>query len=120
MKVYITNESGHNFDKALKCLFKDTAFEIVYITHGTVHVFSTERVLDELKKKLLDYNPALDYIVLSGSSFINVMVSMLAINSTKQHVKNRVINLLVYNSKTKKYIPREFSIDTLKGDITLP
>ena len=116
MKFYVVNQGGHNFKKALHNVSDD---EIVYLTHGTVNIFSTIRVMEGMEKKLLDYSPTVDYIVLSGSSFLNVMAIMLATNHKEQNMKTRTVRLLIYHSKKRNYIPRDFTIDNLKGDITV-
>lgn len=97
-KVYVVNYAGHNVEKAKKY------GKITMLTFGRVDYFNTDRLLSETAIIMKDLEIG-DFILLSGSPMINVLVSMLVLS------KFRKINLLVYNAKSQDYQVRTISLD---------
>jgi len=100
-KVFIVNDSGHDFSQAQEF------GELKTLTKGSVAVFSTDRttsfIKEELKRSSSD-----DYILLSGNSVLSIIAFNIMLDLHKK------VNLLIYNFEIKKYIEREFTFDSFK------
>jgi len=62
-KVFVLNNTGHDFSDA------ERFGKLIFVTIGNVSVFNTQRLYIEVKDFLVkhNYNPEVDYILLSGS-----------------------------------------------------
>jgi len=93
-KVYIVNKSGHDFSQA------EVYGELIILTQGTVNVFATDRLRDELRNKLKDSQEG-DYLLLSGSGVLCALATLIMI---ELHGK---VKWLLYNFKSHEYVVRE-------------
>lgn len=96
-RVYVLNFGGHN----LKAAYDEFGSDVVYLTEGSINVFSIDRLTYELKRKLQDFRPE-DYILVSGSP----VIAMVATAVLKEK-GIRKINVLIYHASAKRYLPRE-------------
>jgi regulatory protein YycH of two-component signal transduction system YycFG len=105
-KVYIANSKVHYMD-GLEIL-KKQGYEIVTVTEGDIDIFHTDRLKYNIEQ-ILDSNPVNrdDYVLLSGSNIINVLLSIEIIKRTG------VLNVMLFGAKDKQYHKRE-KVDTLK------
>jgi hypothetical protein len=93
--VYVVNKGGH--DVTLAERFGDLEF----LTEDKVNIFSTDRLIAEIKEKLKSFNPETDYLLLSGAILINILAIRILLNNGYKS-----INVLIYNFQAKKYIIR--------------
>jgi len=98
--VYIVNQAGHDFSTAAKF------GALIPITEGNINIARPDRDLFHITKKIEDISED-DLILLSGNILINVMV-ITALLTIKQF---KVLNLLIYDAKLKKYIKHSLSCD---------
>ena len=94
--VYVVNDSGHDVQKAER--FGD----LVSLTTGKVNVFATDRLTQELSVKLKDFHTATDYVLLSGTIILNVIVMRILM---RQSVF--AIRVLIYNFSAETYTVRD-------------
>lgn len=107
-RVFITNQAGHDFSKA--ALFG----QLVPITTGNINVFRPDRDLYRIQQTLQDFDPAVDYLLLSGHTFVTAMaVSIIALKWVGGC--NVKLNFLVYNAKQQKYLKHIFTWDTAQA-----
>ena len=93
-KVFITNKAGHDFSSAE--LFGD----LVPVTTGNINVFRPDRDLFRIQEVLYEFNPEMDYLLLSGNVFANAM----AIAAIYYAHPSHDINYLVYDAKNNTYL----------------
>lgn len=101
MKVYVVNQAGHDISKA------EQLGQIIILTEGQVNIFATDRILQDLKEKMSGINKE-DYILLAGYSLLNVLACLIMLTKTG------VLNVLLYNFKTKEYIKRQFTQEEVR------
>ena len=102
-KVFITQENPNlNYSPAEQ--FGDVHF----LTRGDFspikNSLNNEFIVDELRKKLKDYNPATDYLVVSGSPVVSAVVFMLIREITQ------VVRILRWSNRDQVYQPLFISI----------
>lgn len=97
LKVWIVNSSGHDFQKARK--FSD---ELIPLTNGRVNIFNTERLVEEFRGKMSNYEEE-DWLLLSGNAVLNVIASNVVLE------KYDKLKLLLYDVINKEYVPREIN-----------
>jgi regulatory protein YycH of two-component signal transduction system YycFG len=89
----------------LETLRKD-GYEVINVTSGDVDIFHTDRLRYNIEQTL-DSNPVNsgDYVLLSGSNIINVLLSSAILKRTG------ILNVLIFGGKDKQYHKRE-KVDT--------
>lgn len=99
-KVYIPNNSGHDFSQA------ESFGELVFITQGSVDRFKINNMYREVVATLKD-STAHDYVMVTGLTQINVVLTSVFA------VKHGRLRLLMYDVKEERYVLREIVIDNL-------
>jgi len=96
-RVYIVNKAGHDFSSAEKY------GELVPVTTGNMNVFRPDRPLFQIQEVLEEFDPATDYLLLTGNVFANVLAvtSILAARFSKSLAELR---FLVYDAKNQRYL----------------
>lgn len=97
-KVYIPNNSGHDFTKAREY------GELVYITEGLIDKYGTNMMFRQASEAMKDSKPT-DYIMITGLPVLNSIVTSVF---TSKHNK---LNLLIYDIKTEEYVPRNLIVN---------
>lgn len=95
--VYIVNDSGHDFSPAR------SRGEFVILTKGKVNVFSTDRLLSDIKKKMEGSNED-DFLLTAG----NGIVACLAYAAFM--LKHGRVNLLIFSFKRREYEVRTMTL----------
>jgi molybdopterin-guanine dinucleotide biosynthesis protein len=95
-RVFVINDAGHDTTAAA------SFGEIKVLTTNRINVFSTDRMVAELKVKLKDFDPQTDYILLSGAIILNLLVLRILID----RFGKKSINTLLYNFNLSKYVVR--------------
>src|SRR5690554_2870108 len=70
-RIWIVNVAGHDFSDARR--FAD---ELIPLTEGRVNIFNVKALVDEFKTKMESYEKE-DWLLLSGSSVINIVASQI-------------------------------------------
>jgi hypothetical protein len=102
--VWIVNDGGHDFTDAAKY------GKLVSLTTGNINVFNVDRLQCSLAKALDIYKPA-DFLLLTGSTIINVLAVGIVL---KQH---GFAQILLYNAKDRNYIPRTITTHKTKKEV---
>jgi len=101
MKIYVTNQSNHNLDDALR--FGD---EFVYVTEGKVEVFKTDNLINSLRDQLKDFEKG-DLLLFTGNSVIcSLCLSMLL-------TKFKIVKVLIFNNLTTEYVLRQIDVSRI-------
>lgn len=98
-KVYIINDSNHNFDDAKRY------GELRYVTKGKVPIFKTGATKSLLIEGLKDFDHTNDYLLVSGPSLLCMQAALLLCNGD-----NKVIKTLVFDAKEQSYIVRHLVV----------
>ena len=93
-RVYVLNQGGHDVSKARKY------GQLISVTKGKVNVFATDRLMQEMRDKLKDFNSECDYLLICGS----IVLSALTVKVLYEKFEN--FNILIYNCKSLEYIVR--------------
>lgn len=98
-RVFVVNWSGHDFSKAEKY------GEIIKLTEGLVNIFNPERLLHFYLTKLKEkkFNFRIDYILISGSPVVNLLLGIALENYES-------VNLLIYDAKKANYVERNLNL----------
>ena len=99
-KVYIPNNSGHDFSKA------EQYGELIFVTQGTIPPFDLNKMYREVVDTLQDSEEQ-DYIMVSGLTQINGM--LMAVFG----YKHGRLNLLIYDVKEEDYVIRKIVLGNL-------
>jgi len=106
VKVFIVNDSGHNFDSAKKF------GELVYMSRNMIDKYRTNDMYRTFTKFLKDSEPT-DYILQSGPSIMN------AIACSVFAVKHGRLNLLIWrieDAAVDVYVSRKLIFHKEKED----
>lgn len=102
-RVFVTQESSYNFSKAEKF------GEIVFISrddlHNTQASLHNEQVMQEINRKLKNFDENEDWLVIAGSPYIAAVVFL---NLGKRGVKN--LNLLRWDNRDYMYLPMKLNL----------
>ena len=93
-KVYLLNKSGHDFKGVERYGEPIFLYDKKYI-----NIFDTRKRAQEIEDKLDNINET-DYIVCSGYTILNCIMINTALK------KNNVVNVLLFNIKTRQYVAR--------------
>jgi len=99
-KVYIPNNSGHDFSNA------EEYGTPVFITEGTIDRFKINQMYREVADALKDSTDE-DYIIVSGLTQINVVLT------SAFAYKHGVLNMLIYDVKEERYILRKLVLSNM-------
>ncbi len=91
------NDSGHDFSAAR------SRGDFVILTVGKVNVFSTDRLLFEIKEKMKDSHED-DFLVTSGNGIVSCLAHTLFM------LKHGCVNMLIYSWKHKEYEVRTMTL----------
>jgi len=107
-RIYVVNDAGHDFSNAFDCtgLSKDKAQ--INLTQDSQDIFDTDRLIHEIRDRLKD-SAKIDYILLSGSSILNVISVVI------QLLKFKEANILLYNARARKYVVRTITLQKMGG-----
>lgn len=97
-KVYIPNNSGHDFSKA------EEYGELVYITSGLIDKYGVNKMFRQASDKMADSSRG-DYIMITGLPVLNSIVTSVFTS------KHNCLNLLIYDIKTEEYVPRNIILE---------
>lgn len=103
-KIWIANATGHDFTAARK--FGD---ELIPITEGRINIFNVKAMVEEFKTKMEPYEKD-DWLLLSGSSIINVIASQIVVDRFGE------VKFLIYDAANRSYIPREINTKQIKSE----
>ena len=94
-RVFIVNYAGYDYSAAMKY------GKLVPVTRGTVDIFKDRRMAYDITQALEDFDPETDYLLFSGSSFINVVASGILLSRFPKY------KCLIYGAKRGDYVERE-------------
>ena len=93
-KVFVVNYSGHDLSAATKF------GKLIFLTESReINVFDTDGLMVTLRQKLVEAVED-DFLLLSGSPVLNILASAMLL------MRYGVINLLIFNSKSREYVAR--------------
>lgn len=72
---------------------------IVNLTEGTLNVFDVNSIKQELELKLNEYEPGFDFIVITGSNIITMMLGIVL----NQKFGNATHNLFLWDAVNRQY-----------------
>ena len=107
-RVFVANHAGHDIS-SVRDAVPDA--DIIYLTEGNVNVFSLARLTEDFKLKMLTAQEN-DYILLSGHIILNVLATSIMLTRFGR------VNLLLWQAKEHKYMPRELTSAQMAGDQT--
>lgn len=94
-KVFIVNNSGHNYEAAMKW------GKLVHVLSGNVNIYHPDRMLFNILTRLKDHKFCnKDYVLLSGNCFSNVLVALAIVNK----FRIPVLRMLIYDAHKNEYI----------------
>jgi hypothetical protein len=99
-KVYVPNNSGHDFSDAHRF------GELVFVTTGMIERFKVNTMFRQVVDALEESSEE-DYIMVTGLTQINVILTSVF---TYKHHK---LNMLIYDVKEEKYVPRKIVFGNL-------
>lgn len=99
-RVYIVNNSGHDFSPA------ESIGELVFLSEGLVNSFNLNKMY-RMFAPVLDKSDERDWILMSGLPQMNVIAAAIFAH------KHGRINLLLYNSKNHTYDKKEIVLSNL-------
>ena len=102
--VFITNDFGYDLSDAMKYLRGDG--ELIALTEGKVGIDNPEKIANKMLYTLKRMTKN-DYLLISGNSVIASLASSIVFNKFKK------INMLIFDAREHKYLPREFSLENL-------
>lgn len=102
-RVFVTQESSYNFSKAEE--FGEVVFIVRDDLHNNKGSLHNERVIWEINRKLKDFNPEDDWLVIAGSPYIAAVVFLLL---GRRGVKN--INVLRWDNRDYMYLPMKLDL----------
>jgi len=106
-KIFIVNNAGHNFENAFDYTDLPRKKAEVNMTEGCQDIFDTDRLIYTIKERLEDSLRG-DYILLSGSSVLNVIAVVIQLQ------KFREANLLIYHVKERRYVLRTITLEKME------
>ena len=102
-KVFVVNYSGHDLSAATKF------GKLIFLTESReINVFDTDGLLVDLRMKLKDAEEG-DFLLLSGSPVLNILAASVLL------MRYGVLNLLIFNSKSREYVARTVTEVQLQG-----
>lgn len=99
-KVYVVNNSGHDYTKA------KSYGELVYLSEGRMNRFKLNNMYRQFAEVMEDSSEE-DYILVTG------LAQMVAIAASIQAYKFGKVNFLLYSHRDDDYVPRELTIGNL-------
>lgn len=99
-KVYVVNNSGHDFSPAKKF------GKLVYLSEGRMNRFQTNQMYRMFSEKM-ENSTENDYILISGLIQMNVIAAAI------QAYKHGRINMLIYSDRDRDYERREIVMPNL-------
>lgn len=109
-RIFVTNFAGHDISDAFRYTKLTKEEAQVNITEGNVDIFDVERLIFVIKQKLKQSEPE-DCLLLCGS----IMLGAIAFSVWLQ--KHKMVRLLLYNAKEKRYILKEILYSQIKERI---
>jgi len=101
VRVYIVNDSGHDFNQALEYSDAPTSKQaFVFLSKGTINVFHVDRVKAQMKSKLDSFCQD-DILLLCGAVALNAIAVKLLSEKFKW------FHVLIFDGRTRKYTKRE-------------
>ena len=95
-KVYIVNNTNHDYSKA------ERYGRLVDVTKGRVPIFKTSTVRTMLEEGLASFTKD-DYLLISGPAIVSVMASVVLFN------KFETVKFLVFDAKQQDYVVRHLN-----------
>lgn len=105
-KVYITNDTGLDFEKAKRFGL------LCACTHGSVDVFHPERVQEQIQDALETFDAAKDYLLLAGTALPAAFaMAYLSLHADDGRNEDKVkIQLLMFDSRKRDYFVRTVEV----------
>jgi len=97
-KVYVVNQSCHDFSKA------EVFGKVTFLTTGSINRYATSKMFREFEKELKESAPE-DYILISG---MTIMSSIACAMFARKHKR---LNLLLWKSRDKDYMERVINLE---------
>jgi hypothetical protein len=98
--VWIVNESGHDYDKALEAVPNG---ELKPLTVGRVNPHQVDRLSDEIAQGIGRYAQPGDYLLISGTPVLNLLAGIL------WSMRFGDMNLLQWDAKFREY--KKYKVD---------
>ena len=99
-KVYVANNSGHDFSSA------EPYGELIFITEGLIHRFQTNQMYRACVEGMRNSSED-DYILMTGLTQINMIAGSIFA------YKHGCLNLLIYDAKENDYVSRSIQLENL-------
>lgn len=99
-KVFVINQSGHDFSKAEKY------GELVFLSEGKINPFKVNNMYRQFSSKMDNCQPD-DYILVTGLSQLCMIAAGIQVH------KHGKVNMLIYSSRDDDYVPREIDVTNL-------
>ena len=107
MRIFVTNQSGHNLDPA-----KEYGDEMIYITEGKVNIFKTDDLTVELKRKLEGFRKE-DMLLFTGNSVLCALCLSILLT------RHKIVKILIFNNKSLEYVLRQVDVDRLNMEVLI-
>ena len=102
--VYIVNKSGHDFTPA------SDFGELRFMSEGTMHRFAVSEMYRVFAKELKDSKKE-DYLLLTSLTTMSVIAA-----ACFTYIHGR-LNLLMYDTKKRRYVERRLVLGELLADV---
>lgn len=108
-KVYVTQETNHDFTKA------EQYGEVVFLTRDDLNNIKSslqnDKVLADIKTKLRGFNPDEDWLVITGSPYISAAVFLIL-----GHLKVYAPKILRWDNRDFRYVPMQIELRRERKD----
>lgn len=101
MKIFVVNDAGRQYDE----VEQEFGGKVVFLTIGHVDIFSTDAVMNQMRRILEENNATEEDLLLVNSSIILVEYATIVFME-----KFKKINNLIFNAKTKRFIRRDIDV----------
>jgi len=92
--IWIVNEAGHNYDKALEVV---PDARLSFLSTGNINPLAFDRMIDTFAQGVIKYVKPEDYLLISGTPPANAVVFLLWIMHFEE------CKVLLWNAKLQKY-----------------
>lgn len=97
-KVYVTQETNHDFTPAEQ--FGEVEFLTCDDLNNNKSSMQNEHVLASIRHKLRKFDPANDWLVITGSPYISAAVFLML-----GHMKVQSVQVLRWDNRDHRYLP---------------
>jgi len=98
MKIFVVNDAGRDYND----VEKEFGAQVVFLTIGHVDIFSTDAILNQMRKILEENNATEEDLLLTNSNINLVQYATIAFFE-----KFGKVNTLIFNAQKKVYVRRD-------------